>query len=211
MSRPVRHASSLGLALSCLLLSLATVRDLAAQQSDSASASRASHFAVVLLGAQIDLIGQRLGAFHSSYSGPNSFDARGDRQISQAYGAYGGVRIGSRFSAYLDAEMVRGAGISRVVGLGGLTNGDVIRQGSADLGNAPYIARAFARYLIPLSHTTYDTVNRAPDQMPGASPKRRIEITAGKLAVSDIFDLNRYANSPRTQFMNWGLFQNTAW
>ena len=41
--------------------------------------------------------------------------------------------------------------------------------------------------------------------------KQRLEITAGKLAVTDLFDLNRYANSTRQQFMNWGLFNNTAW
>jgi hypothetical protein len=40
---------------------------------------------------------------------------------------------------------------------------------------------------------------------------RRIEIQAGKFAASDLFDVNRYANTTRLQFMNWGLFQNTAW
>jgi carbohydrate-selective porin OprB len=39
----------------------------------------------------------------------------------------------------------------------------------------------------------------------------RLEITAGELAVTDLLDLNRYANSTRSQFENWGLFQNTAW
>jgi carbohydrate-selective porin OprB len=39
----------------------------------------------------------------------------------------------------------------------------------------------------------------------------RLEITAGKFAVSDLFDVNRYANSTRLQFLNWSLFQNTAW
>lgn len=194
----------------CILA--ATSPPLTAQTTDSAkSRTEPAPWAAALLGAQIDLIGQRLGAFHSPYEGPNSLDPRGDAQISQAYGVYVGARIGTRFSAYVDAEMVRGAGISRVVGLGGLTNGDVIRQGSANLGTGPYLARAFVRYVVPLARATYDTANRAPDQMPELVPSRRLEISAGKLAVSDLFDLNRYANSPRTQFMNWGLFQNTAW
>ena len=168
-------------------------------------------WSAALLGAQLDLIGQRLGRFRSGYEGPNSLNPRGDAQISQAFGVYGGARIGTRFSAYVDAEMVRGAGISRVVGLGGPTNGDVIRQGSADLGNGPYIARAFVRYVVPLAPAAYDTLDRAPDQMPEPVPAHRVEITAGKLAASDIFDLNRYSNSTRTQFMDWGLFQNIAW
>ncbi|MDQ2932708.1 MAG: carbohydrate porin [Gemmatimonadota bacterium] len=167
--------------------------------------------AVALLGAQIDLIGQQLAPFHSPYQGPNSLDPHGDAELSEAFGAYAGFRRGKRFSAYLDAEMVRGAGISRVVGLGGLTNGDVIRQGSADLGSGPYVARAFVRYVVPLGRTSYDTAARSPDQMPEAIPSHRLELIGGKLAASDIFDVSRYAGSPRTQFMNWGLFQNTAW
>ena len=33
----------------------------------------------------------------------------------------------------------------------------------------------------------------------------------GLMAATDDFDLNRYANNTRTQFMNWGLINNTAW
>jgi high affinity Mn2+ porin len=36
-------------------------------------------------------------------------------------------------------------------------------------------------------------------------------VTAGKFALSDLIDVNRYANSTRAQFLDWGLFQNTAW
>jgi len=31
------------------------------------------------------------------------------------------------------------------------------------------------------------------------------------LAAADIFDTNRYANSTRTQFLNWSFINNTAW
>jgi high affinity Mn2+ porin len=192
---------------------LAHPYSLSAQRADTARGSETSStlWAVALLGAQIDLIGQRLGSFHSSYQGANSLISTGDAQISQAYGVYAGGRIGARLSGYLDVEMVRGAGVGHVIGLGGPTNGDVIRQGSADLGNGPYVARAFLRYAIPLGGTAVDTLERAPDQMPGVMPTRRVEFVAGKFAASDIFDVNRYANSTRTQFMDWGLFQNTAW
>src|SRR5581483_6692228 len=95
-------------------------------------------------------------------------------------------------------------------GVAGITNGDVIRQGSVDLGKGPYVARAYGRYLIPLT-ASRDTADRAPDQLPIAEPPRRIEIKAGKFALSDDFDLNRYANLPRYQFENWGLWNNSAW
>ena len=34
--------------------------------------------------------------------------------------------------------------------------------------------------------------------------------TVGKMSAKDIFDNNRYANDPRTQFMNWALMANEA-
>jgi carbohydrate-selective porin OprB len=106
--------------------------------------------------------------------------------------------------------MARGAGVGRTVGLAGITNGDVIRQGSADLGQDPYVARAFLRYALPIGEGL-DTLARAQDQLPGVVASHRLEMQIGKFALSDLFDVNRYANSTRLQFMNWGLFQNTGW
>ena len=49
------------------------------------------------------------------------------------------------------------------------------------------------------------------DQLPGADPTDRIEIKGGKLSPSDDFDLNRYANNQRTQFLNCDFLYNPAW
>ena len=49
------------------------------------------------------------------------------------------------------------------------------------------------------------------DQLPGKEPADRIEIKGGKLAPADDFDLNRYANNQRTQFLNYAFLYNTAW
>lgn len=174
-----------------------------------AAACRAPH--AQLLGAQSTLIGQDLRPFRAAYSGPMSLDAAGDRQMSQSYGVYGGACVTSGLAVYVDAEMVRGAGISHASGVAAVTNGDVLRQGSVNLGDGPYVARAFLRYTIPLGSGSRDTIAPAMDAMPGVVAARRIEITAGKFAATDIFDLNRYANSTRTQFLDWVLFNNGAW
>lgn len=163
-----------------------------------------------VLGTQATVIAQRLAPFRAPYSGPMSLTAGGDRATSHTYGLYLGARIAPRLDGYLDVEMARGNGISHASGLAGVTNGDVLRQGTADLGSGPYVARAFLRLTFPLSDAA-DTVPRGIDQLAGPVPSTRVELMAGKLAASDIFDVNRYANSTRTQFMNWGLFQNTAW
>jgi hypothetical protein len=180
-----------------------------AQTADDSVGSARWH--PYLLGTQINVIAQDLRPMRSPYEGPNSLTARGDSKISHAYGVYGGVDADHGFQAYLDVEMVRGKGISRVVGLAGPTNGDVLRQGTANLGSGPYVARAFVRYTRSFSGHQRDTLSAAPDQIPGTVASDRLEITAGKFAVSDLFDVNRYANSTRLQFLNWSLFQNTAW
>jgi len=163
-----------------------------------------------LLGAQFNYIGQRLLGFHAAYSGPNSLKSTGDQKATDIYGLYFGSRLTRRLQAYLDLEMARGAAVSRATGLAGLTNGDVIRQGSVNLGMGPYVARAYLRYLVPLARET-EPAERGMDHFPGPEPATRVEIKAGKLALTDDFDQNRYANTTRNQFMNWSLFNDTAW
>jgi hypothetical protein len=164
-----------------------------------------------LLGTQANFIGQHLGHVHSPYSGPNSLGPDSDTELSQAYGVYAGLDVSRGLSGYLDVEMVRGKGVNHTTGLAGIPNGDVLRQGTVDLGSGPYVARAFMRYVTGVGGAQRDTLSAGVDQIPTVVASRRLEITAGKFALSDIFDLNRYANTTRWQFMNWGLFQNAAW
>ena len=163
-----------------------------------------------LLGAQATAIDQWVLPFRSPYRDANSFKANGDDEITQTYGVYLGSRLTTSLQLYLDVEMFKGAAISNATGLGGLTNGDVVRQGAVNLSTDPYIARAYFRYVIPLSPAT-ERVDRAMDHLPGQDPERRVEIKFGRLASTDDFDQNRYANSTRTQFMNWSLWNNSAW
>jgi len=164
-----------------------------------------------VLGTQVNLITQHLARSTAAYLGPNSLDPNGDTQTSQAYGVYAGASITRRLAGYLDVEMIRGGGINHATGLAGITNGDVLRQGSVDLGSGPYVAKAFLKYTVPFATEASDTLQRAQDQVPTIVASRRVEVVAGKGAASDLFDVNRYANTTRQQFMNWGLFQNTAW
>ena len=194
-------------------IALAAVALLVAQGVRGQTGSPASCRArpVRLLGAQATFIGQDLRPFAAEYSGPMSLVSHGDRQLSESYGVYGGACMNSRLAAYLDVEMIQGSGISHASGVAAVTNGDALRQGSVDLGHGPYVARLFVRWTLPLSSTTRDTIVEAMDAMPGAVSSRRVEISAGKFAATDIFDLNRYANSTRSQFLDWVLFNNGAW
>ena len=124
-----------------------------------------------LLGAQFTYIGQRLIAFPAAYSGPNSLKSTGDQQATDTYGLYFGSRLTRRLQAYLDLEMARGSAVSHATGLGGLTNGDVIREGTVNLGMGPYVARAYLRYLLPLGPAGAETVpaERGMDHFPARS------------------------------------------
>jgi high affinity Mn2+ porin len=166
-----------------------------------------------LLGLQATIIYQNMPPFRSPYGGPNSltFDHGLGQGHTETYGVYLGSQIAPTLQTYLDIEEERGDGISRAVGLGGITDGDVIREGSVDLGQNPYIARLYLRYFIPLSRENDPLATRSMDQLPGNEPGSRVEIKIGLMAATDDFDLNRYANNTRTQFMNWGLINNTAW
>ncbi len=166
----------------------------------------------LVLGAQANYVLQGALPFHSPYQGPNSFsDIGGDREdLTQVYGVYLGSRLAPGLQAYLDSEMFKGDGLSKGDGLGGYVNGDVLRAGSSNLPNDPYIARAYLRYFYALSPETAK-VEAGPDQLPGMEPVSRWEMKIGKMAAVDDFDLNRYANNNRTQFMNYDFLYNTAW
>ena len=165
-----------------------------------------------VLGIQFNGIYQNVPGFHSPYEGDHSFRTDGglSHNITHIYGAYLGSQVLSTLQAYVDIEMAKGSGVSKGQGLGGYTDGDVIRTGTVDLGSGPYIARAYLRYYYPLSSET-ENVERGQDQLPGYEPTSRLEMKAGKLAAADDFDLNCYANNTRTQFLNYSFINNTSW
>ncbi len=202
-----------------ILLALLTGGPLYAADADNPATLPAAWFPGLptwfpqLLGAQATFIYQNMPAFHSPYTGPDSLTSQHGlgQEMSQTYGVYLGSQVTRLFQTYLDVEMFQGNGLSRGLGLGGYTNGDFIRAGSANLGEAPYLARLFGRYLIPLSGEQGDPAQAGMDQLPGKEPADRIEIKGGKLSSSDDFDLNRYANNQRTQFLNYDFLYNPAW
>ncbi|MBV9620820.1 MAG: carbohydrate porin, partial [Gammaproteobacteria bacterium] len=163
-----------------------------------------------LLAAQYTYILQQQSTLRSPYQGPLSLDPRGDTQATHTVGFYGGWAPLNGAELYLDTEKFMGAGVSGATGLAGLTNGDVVRQGVVGLKKQFYIARAFAHFVYPLGGEQLP-LERAQDQLPGVVTTRRLELKAGRMAVNDDFDRNRYAGSPRTQFLNWSLWANTAW
>jgi high affinity Mn2+ porin len=203
--------SSLPLPLLLLLAACTARSTVAAAAGASAAATPAPDSDwPLLLGAQYTFVEQRQSALPSPYQGPLSLHPDGDRQGTHTLGLYTGWAPVDWGQLYFDAEKFMGAGVSGTTGLAGLTNGDVVRGGVAGLKKEFYIARLYARFLLPLAAGTA-AVARAQDQIPGIEASTRLELKVGRLAVSDDFDKNRYAGAARTQFLNWSLWDNTAW
>ena len=182
----------------------------AASPEQTEPISEPKYFLPQIVGAQYTYIHQHLYPFSAAYSGKNSLTADGDIQSTDTFGLYLGMNLIKNLQAYVDVEMFKGAGIGGTVGLGGLTNGDVIRQGATDLPKTPYIARRYLKYTLPFGDQM-EKVERAQDQLPGTESTTRLEFKVGTFATTDDFDHNRYANSTRTQFQNWDLWNNMAW
>lgn len=197
------HAARMpAIALACLLAGALTM--------GSTHAGDAPLFVPQWLGAQYTFVDQHQEALHSPYAGPLSLSARSDTERSHTFGAYFGVALPAHLAFYFDVEMFRGEGVSGATGLGGLTNGDVIRAGVAGLGRGAYVARRYLQWSLPLGEGR-ETVERSQDHLPGTQATQRLDVKLGKMAVNDDFDRNRYANGTRTQFMNWDLFNATSW
>ena len=178
--------------------------------ADATSAPAAGGDAPMLLGAQYTYILQHQDGLRSPYAGPLSLNPDGDTQPTHTLGVYVGWAPVSWAQAYLDVEKFMGSGVSNATGLAGLTNGDVVREGVSGLKKQFYIARSYLRFLLPLGDAVAPAA-RGQDQIPGTEASTRLEFKLGRMAVPDDFDQNSYAGSPRTQFLNWSLWANTAW
>ena len=156
---------------------------------------------------------QQLFAFPSPYSGLNSLRARNETETTHTYTLYLGARPTPRVEVYLNPEIALGNGVSSGSGLAGYTNGDLIGQPS--LSSDPYLARFFVRWRIPLQGQRRPKQTQAvppgTNLIGGSLPASRLVISGGKFAISDHFDVNRYANNARIQFLNNAFINNLAY
>ena len=67
--------------------------------------------------------------------------------------------------------------------------------------------RMFVRQTIDLGGET-QKVESGINQFAGSQTADRMVITLGKFSVADIFDTNKFAHDPRTDFMNWALVES---
>jgi high affinity Mn2+ porin len=157
---------------------------------------------------QSTYVWQRKPSFSAAYSGPNSLSADKERSYSFTATAFLGWRPWTGGELYFNPEAAQGVPLSRLTGLGGLTNGEMARTSGSEIKF--YRARLFLRQTWGMGGEQ-EAVESGPNQLAGMVDKRRWVLTAGNLSVTDIFDANTYSHDPRTQFLNWSIMTHGSY
>jgi high affinity Mn2+ porin len=152
---------------------------------------------------QFTFVQQGYPSFHSPYAGVNSLQGNSQENNTISATAFVGYRPWAGTEFYVNPELMQGVGLSDVHGLAGFPNGEAQKAGFP----APRldVARLFVRQTIGLGGEQ-ETIEDGPNQIGGKQDISRITITAGRLAVTDVFDVNAYANDPRRDFLNWNAY-----
>jgi high affinity Mn2+ porin len=151
------------------------------------------------LHAQATYVNQYDPPFRAPYKGPNSLDQNIGRETAD-FTVFAGVRLWQGAEAWINPEIDQGMGLSGSLGAAGFPSGEAYKVGA----DYPYtrLHRAFLRQTINLGGEVQDVAAGA-NQFSGTQTADRLVITIGKIGVVDIFDTNKYAHDPRSDFLNW--------
>ncbi len=150
---------------------------------------------------QTTFVTQYAAPFSSPYSGPNSLTPNQVRETWDAT-AFVGLRLWKGAEAWVNTEIDQGYGLSGTLGVAGFTSGEAYKKGA----DYPYtrLHRAFIRQTIDLGGEA-QKVDPGINQFSGTQTENRLVFTVGKFSVGDIFDTNKYAHDPRSDFLNWSI------
>jgi high affinity Mn2+ porin len=142
--------------------------------------------------------------FRSPYVGTNSLTPNQGRETWDVTLGLG-VKLWQGAEFWFDPEMDQGFGLSATEGVAGFPAGTAFKVGSS----VPYarLQKTFVRQTIDLGGEV-QKVDAGFNQFSGSQTADRLVITLGKFAATDVFDINKYANNPRRDFMNWALINS---
>jgi high affinity Mn2+ porin len=147
-------------------------------------------------------------AFAAAYSGKNSMSPRAEDATAFVGSVYADLRLWKGAEVLFTPEMSGGKGLSSTLGVAAFPSGIVYRVG--DPAPAIYLARLALRQTFNLGGGR-TTVDAGPNQLAGKHDRDTLTFTVGRFGVTDVFDSNKYAHDPQTQFFNWALFAAGAW
>lgn len=156
----------------------------------------------IAIHGQATVVEQGYPAFRSPYEGDNSLPAVALGRETADVGLFVGFRLWKGAEAWINPEIDQGFGVGNSHGAAGYVSGEAYKMGDA----YPYarIQRYFVRQTIDLGGGT-ETVDADLTQFAGSQTADRLVLTAGRFFITDLFDTNKYANNPRSDFLNWAL------
>jgi len=151
---------------------------------------------------QTTVVWQGYPAIRSPYAGTNSLPGSGLGRETFDATLYAGIRLWQGAELWISPEIDQGFGLANTHGVAGFPSGESYKLGSS----YPYtrMQRGFLRQTINLGGEV-EKVDADISQFAGTRTENRLVLTVGKFAIVDIFDTNKYANSPKTDFLNWSL------
>jgi high affinity Mn2+ porin len=151
---------------------------------------------------QTTFVWQGYPAIRSPFAGTNSLPGSGLGRETFDATLSAGIRLWQGAELWITPEIDQGFGLANTHGVAGFTSGESYKLGSS----YPYtrMQRGFLRQTINLGGEV-EKVDADISQFAGTRTENRLVLTLGKFAIVDIFDTNKYANSPKTDFLNWSL------
>jgi high affinity Mn2+ porin len=151
---------------------------------------------------QATFVEQAYPAFRSPYEGANSLPGSGQGRETFDATLYAGMRLWRGAELWIDPEIDQGHGLDDTHGVAGFPSAESYKLGF----NYPYgrVQRYFVRQTIDLGGDT-QKVEADVNQFAGSQTANRLVLWVGKFSVVDVFDTNKYANNPKSDFLNWSV------
>jgi len=151
---------------------------------------------------QATYVQQSYPAFASPYQGTNSLTGGAQSKETFDLTLSAGVKLWRGAEFWANPEIDQGFGFDDTHGVAGFPSAESYKLGSS----TPYarLQRAFLRQTINLGGDT-ENIDDDFTQFKGTRSADRLVLTVGLFSINDIFDTNRYANNPKSDFLNWSL------
>ena len=161
---------------------------------------------------QFTYIWHRKESFPAAYTNfngsPNSLIPDRERSYTTTATAFLGLRAWKDAELYAVPEVISELPLSNLHGLGGsIQNAELEKNGKRT--PTLYRSRLFLRQTWGFGGDS-TPVESGPMQLVGSVDSRRFVLTAGNLAIIDIFDKNAYAGDVRQQFLNMNFLTQAA-
>jgi len=158
---------------------------------------------------QVTFIEQGNSSFPAAYSGQNSFGPGSESEHTFSYSLFFGRKLWDNDTElFYDPEFFQGYGLSSTFGIAGFPNGEAVKAGFPNLHYNT--SRLFIRHVFGFGGDK-EKLDADQRQFADQEDVNRLVLSVGKVSANDFFDDNAYSHDPRSQFMNWALWESAAW